>query len=163
MDKLDRTTVAGYLRLDETIQSIQRHIKAMENEFYHAHSFMSSPNAVDCNGNATSNENGFRLVNQLIDVEENTLSDIKVCKFKQHQFNRYLNQLTADDRAYLQQYFLLGTGISNASLNQRTLAEIGQIEESTAWRFGLKPDVHIEAVHDVTASVTNMLSLFEVM
>lgn len=163
VDKLERSTITGYLKLDKTIQNMQERIQSMENDFYHAHSFMSSPNAVDSNGNATSNQNGYRLVNQLIETEQNTLFDIKVCRYKQYQFSRYIHQLTTDDRAYLQQFFLFNTGSSNNQLNERTLAEIGQIEESTAWRFGLEQDIHIEAVQDATVSITNMLNLFKVM
>lgn len=163
MDELERSIITGYLKLDRIVQNMQERIHSMENDFYHAHSFMSSPNAVDCNGNAVSNQNGFKLVNQLIEVEQNTLFDIKVCRYKRYQFSRYIQQLTTDDRDYLWQFFLFNTGSSNDKLNARTLAEIGQIEESTAWRFGLEQDVHIEVAHDATASVTNMLSLFEVI
>lgn len=152
------------MSLSHTVKTMENRVHDLERVFYHAHSFMSSPNAVDCNGNPVSACNGFKMVDKLIACEQETLDDIAICKYKLRQFTRYYDTLPMDDKRCLVSYFLFhDDGVVNDALNRRTLEEIGQIEESTAWRFNLEPDVHMVTTADVKTNLGNMLDVLEVM
>ncbi|GEO69094.1 hypothetical protein LAC03_10040 [Levilactobacillus acidifarinae] len=51
-----------------------------------------------------------------------------------------------------------------SQLERNTLAEIGQILEACAWRYGLEQDVHVESGEDSgRVGVSNMPDLLELM
>lgn len=163
MDSLERSLIVEFLTLDHKIQAMRDRIAELDQEFIHAHSFMGSSLAVDESGSRCGPKPWYSMVEDLVRTQQEATHNIEIVEYERRQFERFTDTLTVDERGQLGALLIRGNTTLPDGLEERTLAEIGQILEAASWRFGLEQDVHLEPVHDASEGVANMLSLFEVM
>lgn len=163
MDLLERSLIVEFLTLDHKIQAMRKRITELDREFIHAHSFMGSSLAVDESGGRSGPKPWYSMVEDLVRTQQEATHNIEIVEYERHQFERFTDTLTTDERDQLGTLLIRDNTTLPVDLKERTLAEIGQVVEAVAWRFGLEQDVHLEPVRNADESVANVLSLFEVM
>lgn len=163
VDLLERNLIVEFLTLNHKIQIMRKRIAELDCEFIHAHSFMGSSMAVDESGGHCGPKPWYLIVEDLVRTQQETTHNIEIVEYERNQFKRFTDTLTADEQNQLEALLIRSNTTLPVDLEERTLAEIGQILEAVSWRFGLEQDVHLEPVHDASDGVSNVLSLFEVM
>ncbi|WP_054701543.1 hypothetical protein [Secundilactobacillus odoratitofui] len=162
MDLLERNLIVEFITLNHKIQIMQKRIAELDREFIHAHSFMGSSLDVDESGGHCGPKPWYLMVEDLVRTQQEATHNIEIVEYARYQFKRFTDTLTADEQNRLGVLLIRSNITLPVGLEERTLAEIGQILEAVSWRFGLEQDIHLEPVHDASVGVATMLSLPEV-
>lgn len=159
MDKLDQLLITNYMHLNDKLQRQQRRYQFAEWIFWQQ-SFMNCPEAFDSNGNPIYTTRYDKQMDSLIDLEAQTNLNQQILTFKRHYFQRFLHSLPTGDHAYLRAVYYYGKGIPNQlKLDQQALNECNQIEEATAYRFGLPVTHAIDITNDVNRNLRQALEM----
>lgn len=163
MNGLDKSLITEFLMIDRKIGRMRDTLTKIERVFYNSHSFMSSPMNIDETGARLGGRPWPTLVENLVSAEQNMRRNIKMMEYQRRYFQRYYSGLTTQEQGKL----WAGQESPNpeeSQLERDTLAEIGQILEACAWRYGLEQDIHVEPVRNGgQMEVENMIDLLELM
>lgn len=163
MNGLDKSLITEFLMIDRKVGRMRDTLTEIEQTFYNSHSFMSSPMNIDETGARLGGRPWPTLVENLVNAEQSMRRNINMMEYQRDCFYQYYAGLTIQEQGELWAS-QASPDTELTTLEQNTLAEIGQILEACAWRYGLDQDIHVEPVKDSgRLGVENMIDLLELM